>query len=37
MWLLLFSIALPVAVGLLSLKIQLWSDQSDDQPPHMGF
>jgi hypothetical protein len=37
MWLLLFSIALPIAVGLLSLKIQLWSDQSDDQPPPMGF
>jgi hypothetical protein len=37
MWLLLFSIALPIAVGLLGLKIRLWSDQSDDQPPHMGF
>jgi hypothetical protein len=37
MWLLLCSIALPIAVGLLSLKIRLRSDQSGDQPPHMGF
>jgi hypothetical protein len=37
MWLLFFSIALPIAVGLLGLKIRLWSDQSDDQPPYMGF
>jgi hypothetical protein len=37
MWLVLFVMALPVAVGLLSLKIRLGCGRSDEPPPYAGF
>jgi hypothetical protein len=37
MWLVLIVAALPVAIGLLTLRLRFRSNQPDEQPPHMGF
>jgi hypothetical protein len=37
MWLVLFAMALPIGVGLLSLKIRLGRGPSDEQPPYTGY
>jgi hypothetical protein len=37
MWLVLLAVALPVTVGLLSLRIRLGRGPSDEQPPYAGL
>ena len=37
MWIVLCAMALPVAVGLLNLKISLGRGSSDEPPPFIGY
>jgi hypothetical protein len=37
MWLVLIAAMLPIAVGLLILRLRFRHDRPDEQPPHMGL